>query len=271
MDLAVACASVMNPIQLANPVAAGNMPSCDALHSSYSRRKLLMFPRIPHTYEDIDLPDEYKLAESGRNFLLFNESFPSIPGGLVDNHIMCYGTKKFFKKLVQAKRVHMDGTFKVCPEPFVQLFTICSFHHDDAVNYEDDLNNRLLPRIYCLLSGKSQIVYERLFQLIIDKANHWNYNVAWEQSMSDFEFTIFNALTVKFPNVTPRGCHFHYCQAVFRRIQRNMKVSYAFISRIHLTIIKTLTLNHMSGCIQQFGHRSESGYQKNIRSSIFKT
>ena len=51
-----------------------------------------------------------------------------------------------------------------------------------------------------------------------------------------------------------------------------MKVSYTFISSVHyLTIIKSLTLNYTSGCIQQFGHRSESGYQKNIRSGIFET
>jgi MULE transposase domain len=154
----------------------------------------------------------------------------------VDNHVMCFGTRTFFKNLLQAKRVHMDGTFKVCPEPFAQLFTLCSFHHDDNVGYEDDLNNRLIPRIYCLLSGKSHIIYERLFQLIIDKANYWNYNVAWEQSMSDFEYSIFNCLAVKFPNVLRRSCHFHYCQAIFRRIQRNIEVSDFFLAIIHLIV-----------------------------------
>ena len=76
------------------------------------------------------------------------------------------------------------------------------------IGYEDDLNNRLIPRIYCLLSGKSQIIYERLFQLIIDKANYWNYNVAWEQSMSDFEYSIFNSLAVNFPNGTSKRLSF---------------------------------------------------------------
>ena len=52
VDLTVAYASILNPIQLANPVAAGNMPSCDALlHSAYSRRRLPIFPRIPHNYD----------------------------------------------------------------------------------------------------------------------------------------------------------------------------------------------------------------------------
>ena len=124
MDLALAYANVMNSIQLANPIAAGNMTSCDSLHRAYSRRRLLVFPRIPHRYEDIDVPNEYKRAESGKKFLLFNESYPSIPGGLLDNNIMCFGTKELFKKLLEAKHVHMDGTFKVCPEPFVLLYII---------------------------------------------------------------------------------------------------------------------------------------------------
>lgn len=110
------------------------------------------------------------------------------------------------------------------------LYTICSFHHDNNVGYEDNLNKRLIPGMYCLLSGKSQVVYERLFQLIIDKAHLKNYNIAWEQSMSDFEHSIISAITAKFPNVTQRGCHFHFCQALFRRIQRNM----TFLTLINL-------------------------------------
>jgi MULE transposase domain len=162
----------------------------------------------------------YKLAESGRPFELFHRSFASIPGGVVDNHLLCFGTKTFFKKLMKAKQVHMDGTFKVCPSPYKQLFTLCSFHHDDDAGYEDSLNNRLIPRIYCLLSGKSQTVYEELFQLIIDKADQWNVDVEWEHSMSDYEASIFNALSAKFPLINSRGCHFHYCQAIFRRMEK---------------------------------------------------
>ena len=131
--------------------------------------------------------------------------------------------------MCNATVVHMDGTFKVCPAPYQQLFTICSFHHDDNVGYEDSLDNGLLPRMYCSLSGKSHIVYERFFQLVIEKAAHWNYDINWQKSMSDFEQSIFAALTVKFPDVDKKGCHFYFCQALLRRIQHNMKVSFKFI------------------------------------------
>ena len=57
--------------------------------------------------------------------LTFKFNFQT-PGGVADNHILCFGTKSksFFKKMCHSKVVHMDGTFKVCPSPYSQLFTI---------------------------------------------------------------------------------------------------------------------------------------------------
>lgn len=46
MDLAVAYTNAMNPIQLNNPVIAGNMPTADSLHSAFSRRRLSVLPRV---------------------------------------------------------------------------------------------------------------------------------------------------------------------------------------------------------------------------------
>ena len=126
------------------------------------RRRLAALPRIPVGYNNVVLQPEYQLAESGKR-LLFQHSFPLIPGGVNDKYILCFGMKKFFKKMCQAKVVHMDGTFKVCPAPYQQLFTSCSFHHDDDKGYADSLDNRLIPRSYCLLSGKSQLIHEKFF------------------------------------------------------------------------------------------------------------
>ena len=50
--------------------------------------------------------------------------------------------------------------------------TISTTFHDDDEGYADSLDNR-----YCLLSGKSQQIYETLFQLIIDKAAYWLISV----------------------------------------------------------------------------------------------
>jgi hypothetical protein len=245
VHLAIAYANVMNPIQIANPVAAREMFTCDSVHSAFSRRRLVEEPPNPHNYDDVDLPEVFKLAETGKRFLLFEESFVSFRGGPLDNPLICFGTKKFFKKLCRATRVHMDGTFKVCPVPYAQLFTICSFQHDDEVGYEDSLNNRLIPRMYCLLSGKSQPVYEKLFQLIKDKAAQWNYDMEWVGAMIDFEHSVINARTEMFPGIDITGCQFHFAQSIFRRVNINMKVSYTFVVKypyVHAINYQTLLL-----------------------------
>ena len=128
----------MNPILLDNPVAAGQMPTTDSLHSAFSRRKLAVLPRLPIDYNKVILQPEYKIAENVHRFLLFQESFPIGLRGILDNHILYFGARNFFKKMYQATVVHVDGTLKVCPAPYQQLFTICSFHHDDNEGYGDN-------------------------------------------------------------------------------------------------------------------------------------
>lgn len=66
------------------------------------------------------------------------------------HHILGFGSKKFFKKLCSAKTIHLDCTFKVCPAPFSQLVTFCSFHHDKFNAYGESENIRMAPRIYFL-------------------------------------------------------------------------------------------------------------------------
>ena len=43
VEFGVAYTNVMNPIQIADPLATGNMPTEDGLHSVYSRRRLSAF------------------------------------------------------------------------------------------------------------------------------------------------------------------------------------------------------------------------------------
>jgi hypothetical protein len=147
-----------------------------------------------------------------------------------------YTTNHFTTLISQLSDLRSNAHFhKVCPAPYQQLFTICFIYHDGNEGYADYMDSRLIPRLYCRLSGKSQLIYETLVQLIIEKAAHWNFDISWQKSVSNFEQSIFNALTAKFPDLIKRGCHFHFCQALFRRIQRNMKVSHHLPLFLHLT------------------------------------
>ena len=92
-------------------------------------------------------------------------SFPTVPNGEHTNFLLGFSTLEFFTDLCKAKTIHMDGTFKICPKPFYQLVTICSMAHDI-----DPRMQRLIPRAYFLLSGKSQLIYEKVFDILLERA-----------------------------------------------------------------------------------------------------
>ena len=63
-------------------------------------------------------------------------------------------TEQFFEALLTRSLVlGMDGTFKIVAHPFNQLFTMMHFIW----------LKRALPGIYCLLTSKSEEVYNHLF------------------------------------------------------------------------------------------------------------
>jgi len=45
-----------------------------------------------------------------------------------------------------------------------------------------------------------------------------------EEIFCDFEFTAINAAKTVFPSVSVNGCHFHFCQAIKKRI-KSLKVN----------------------------------------------
>ncbi|KRY30932.1 hypothetical protein T01_11523 [Trichinella spiralis] len=53
----------------------------------------------------------------------------------------------------------MDGTFKVVPQWYQQLFTIHAF-----------VAGKLVPAVYCLCTGKDIGTYGFIFQALINKA-----------------------------------------------------------------------------------------------------
>ena len=102
-----------------------------------------------------------------------------------------------------------DGTFKSCPRPFHQLFTI----HDLQIN-------RKMPLVGRFLMEKTTGHYQKIFQFVKNKI-HQDTSHHWEpaQVISDYERAIFSAVETEFPNSTHKVCYFHFTQAVYWTIQ----------------------------------------------------
>ena len=106
-----------------NPDAA-QMIGRNAIQRAVQRRLAKCYPSPP-TSPEIVFPDKWKHLVgdlSQPEFLLIQQTFPD------ENHnsqtILVFGLMSAFQALCESESWYVDGTFTVCPNPFVQLFTI---------------------------------------------------------------------------------------------------------------------------------------------------
>lgn len=234
-----AYANVVNPLLQVNPELAATMSTASQLKSAYSRSRLNNVAALPVNAVDMLLPEQYKNIQNAGGdvpFLQIDLSFPSVANGVVDGRILGFCTPEFFRILCAAENVYMDGTFSVCPAIFYQYFTIHTFLGD---------NKRLIPLMHCLLTGKRQDIYARLFERLKEIAIELNIPFNWRSSMCDFETGLLPALLAAFPQLLRRGCFYHFTNAIFRWIQTHLMVSdllephSLFYGLLHLIILQS--------------------------------
>ena len=105
-----------------------------------------------------------------------------------------------------------DGTFKVAPQLFFQLYAIHVIR-----------DNHVFPCLYALLAGKNRRTYENMWRLIKMYAPNLNPRFC----ILDFDLTAKAAIISAFPRIEVRGCFFHLCQSIWRKIQDlGLRVTY---------------------------------------------
>ena len=67
----------------------------------------------------------------------------------------------YLQLMSQSTTLFMDGTFKVAPCLFAQLYSIHAVYRD-----------HLVPVLYCLLPDKSRATYHRMFDIVRGKWQH---------------------------------------------------------------------------------------------------
>ncbi|KAI5645456.1 MULE transposase domain-containing protein [Phthorimaea operculella] len=163
----------------------------DALY--YARRKALKVPSEHFkSIKDVVFP---KILTD--KFLLFEADDK--------NPFFIFGTPKYKKYIEETDLFLVDGTFKVVPGPFEQLFSI---HVDLNSTSEDTM---VIPVFYCLLLDKKQETYEKLFQILKE-----NFGLVISKLKCDYEMAVINAVKKIFPDVRVKGCFFHFSQAIWK-------------------------------------------------------
>ena len=125
--------------------------------------------------------------------------------------------------MARAKLWLADGTFKVVPSLFFQLYTI----HFELV---PGINS---AAVYCLVQNKTQAVYVRILDEIkrlIPLANP-------EKILLDFEKAAINAFTAAYPNTRILGCYFHLTQSILRKVSDiGMKSDYESDDNLRIAV-----------------------------------
>ena len=111
---------------------AGRLPTFPCLKSSLYCSRRSRLPPLPQS-QDVTFEGQWQKTLSGEQFLLRQED---------DIHV--FATTESLHLLAIAEAIYVDGTFKICPRLFYQVFTINAFVHGQQ-----------FPLMYGLLPGKS--------------------------------------------------------------------------------------------------------------------
>ena len=100
------------------------------------------------------IPQEFQITEIGEQFLLYDSGVGD------EERILVFGSPQGLQLLSQSDNWYADGTFKVIPEVFYQLYTVHA-----------QCGGRIFPCIFALLPNKMEEIYTRLLREIVARIN----------------------------------------------------------------------------------------------------
>jgi len=188
-------------VQNVDEQTAAAMPSKRTLSRRIqrARRRVNPTPPIPTARHGFDIPDKYRITVDEKLFLMHDS------GRDDTNRILIFCSEEGLDLLVNKRHWFCDGTFKVSPDIFYQLFSLHVF-----------ITGTVVPVLYAMLPNKTRETYVRL----LTQLSHMR-DFHPESILTDFETAIFSAFTDVFPDATRTGCFFHFSQCIFRQVQQH--------------------------------------------------
>ncbi len=177
------------------------MPSASAMTRNINRQRQAAFPKPPIPQLDETnflIPYEYTTTRGGDLFLQFDNND--------DNRLMIFGTRASLDFLQITPDWYMDGTFKVTPPQFKQLYTIHGIR-----------NGAHAVGAYALLPDKRETTYVEMLSELQTLTN----NVSPNTIMTDFERAAMNAFNTVYPQTEQSSCLFHLSRNIFKHIQES--------------------------------------------------
>ncbi|KAL7078821.1 hypothetical protein ACQ4LE_002683, partial [Meloidogyne hapla] len=173
------------------------------------RKRARPLPPVPNSAEELEIPREFQVYIRGEGcefeqFLLADSGMFKLENDQTKEHrILIFSKASNATWANSMYEIFADGSFAVIPPPFVQVFALLTRR-----------GKWIFPIVYCLLTGKSRGIYEKMFQMI---RNAWPDFNPTLMSL-DFDQPIIDAVKIIFPNIRLNGCLFH----LFRNIRKRL-------------------------------------------------
>lgn len=205
------------------------LPEQEALKKAMRRERRKNLPPNPKKLSDLgELPDQYQRTLQGERFLIWDsghddesdeddyEEEEEQQEQVGANRVLVFSTRRNLELLCQSSTWFVDGTFKVTPDLFTQVFTVLGLRRRNVVAGE----GVPLPFAYALLSSKRTNQYTAALRAVKNAVDAYRINECNPtRIISDFELAIINAAQAVFPDVPVQCCLFHLGQSLYRKIQ----------------------------------------------------
>uniref|UniRef100_A0A914VXP2 MULE transposase domain-containing protein n=1 Tax=Plectus sambesii TaxID=2011161 RepID=A0A914VXP2_9BILA len=177
------------------------------------------------------------------NFFLYDS-------GADDEHwMLMFGTTNSIASLGRSPTIHADGTFRITPELFKQVYVL---------HYKE--HGRLYPGVFVLLPGKTKILYERMLNILKSFVRYKMTKV-----MMDFEFQTMQSFGDVFC-VPVEGCYFHFAQAIMRNAERFdifKKIACSPLRKHHYVMVWVLAFHPLGNIPSSFDALTSAIQQRN--------
>lgn len=147
------------------------------------------------------------MTNQGEPFLLFDSDWE---GRDPSERVLMFSTLQNLQNLSFSFNWGSDGTYEICPAIFKQFYTI---HCDGGC--------MSIPMVYVLVARQNAETYRYVIQKLIERIRKYvDPEYAGPRTWTtDFEPAMIKAVREELGCIS-YGCYFHFCQAVWRHIQK---------------------------------------------------
>ena len=179
----------------------GHLLNFKSLEPGMRKRREDLYPKIPQSFEDIDLFMKNAPLDLNRHYKGLVRLDDTSPIGALFYH------EKLFEELKHMKKLGYDGTYFVVPKPCYQLWTVHFV-----------INQHHFPGVAVLLGGARTDMYKAIWKKIKQLLG---LDFQPTDVSGDFEANAKNAVEDELPGIRINSCLSNYSQACFRNAQKH--------------------------------------------------